>query len=98
MIPNDVLYLPSKTVRGVMGHDMHSNLLQQDNAGFLTAVIARTCLITMDTIPRPATMPDLSPIRNLWDVTRHYVKTLPLSQNLQDLLVKVQFTWDELRS
>ncbi|GFW50309.1 transposable element Tc1 transposase [Trichonephila clavipes] len=65
----------------------------QDNARPHTARVTINCLTACETLPWPARLPDLSPIKHVWAMIR---RRLHLPWNVDDLTRKLVPIWQEI--
>ncbi|GBM58708.1 hypothetical protein AVEN_256480-1 [Araneus ventricosus] len=49
-------------------NSIQEDVLQQDNARPHTTVVPQHALQSVDMLPLPARLPDLSPIEHVWDI------------------------------
>ncbi|GFY36521.1 transposable element Tc1 transposase [Trichonephila clavipes] len=68
-------------------------IFQQDNARLHTARVAQDFLHRFQTLPWPASSPDLSPVEHVWDQLK---RQMPSCQSVHDLELAVQDLWVHL--
>ncbi|GBM11944.1 hypothetical protein AVEN_209638-1 [Araneus ventricosus] len=69
------------------------SIFQQDHARPHTARVAQDFPCHVQTLPRPARSPDLSPTEHVWDQLK---RQMPLCHSVHDLEVAVQDLWVHL--
>ncbi|GFU56069.1 DDE_3 domain-containing protein [Trichonephila clavipes] len=65
-------------------------IFQQDNARQHTASVAQDILRHFQTLPWPASSPDLSPVEHVWD---RLIRQMPSCHTVHDLELAVQDLW-----